>query len=104
MPMLASSDPGSAFTPVAATVASSRVSRATTSGSCGFSTNSTSRVAPALVPVPILQALLGGEDVDEPVGENVEAVGLGDVTLQAGRVELGQHEDAVDAGVQAVGD
>ena len=61
-------------------------------------------VGRALVPVAVVDRLLGGQDVDEAAAEGVEAVGLGDVAVQARAVELGDDEDAVDAGVQAVAD
>ena len=57
-----------------------------------------------LVPVPVLDTLRRRQQIDEPRAEDVEAIGLSDVTVQAGRVELGQHEDLVDPGVQAVAD
>ena len=40
----------------------------------------------------------------KPPREDVEAVGLRDVAVQALAVELGEDEDPVDAGVQAVAD
>src|SRR6185369_1349435 len=57
-----------------------------------------------LVPGLALLGQLGGEDVDEAVAERAEAVGLGDVAVQARAVELRDDEDPVDAGVQAVAD
>ena len=47
---------------------------------------------------------LGGEDVHVAGGEAVEPVRPGDVTMQALAVELREHVDPVDAGVQAVRD
>jgi hypothetical protein len=40
----------------------------------------------------------------EAAGENIELVGAVDVTMQGGREELGEDEDAGDAGVDAVAD
>jgi hypothetical protein len=62
------------------------------------------RVGGALEPVLPVGGLLGGQDVDEAVGEGVEGVGLHDVPVEAGRHELGQHEHPLDVGVDAVGD
>ena len=61
-------------------------------------------VGRALEPVGVLGRLLGGDDVDERLREVVEAVGLVDVPIERRGVELRQHEDAPDAGVQAVAD
>ena len=57
-----------------------------------------------LVPVGILDGLLGGEDLQEAVGKAVETVGLRDVAVQGSGVELGQDHDFLDVPVQAVGD
>src|SRR6185295_7133506 len=46
----------------------------------------------------------GRQDVDEAAGVGVEAVGLGDVAVEARAVELGDDEDTVDAGLEAVAD
>ena len=62
------------------------------------------RVGRALEPVGAVGRLLGGEDFDEAVREDVEPVGLRDVPVERRRVELRQHEDALEAGVQAVAD
>ena len=56
-----------------------------------------------LKPVAFLRRLLGGEDVDEAVRELVEPVCLHDVAVEARGKELGQHEDALDPRVDAVG-
>ena len=55
------------------------------------------RVRRPLEPVGALGRLLGREHLDEPVGEDVEAVGLGDVPVERRRVELRQHEDPLQA-------
>src|SRR3954467_14141496 len=57
-----------------------------------------------LIPVAPFERLLGRQDVDETVAEGAEAVGLRDVAVQAGAVELGDDEDAVDPRVQAIAD
>ncbi len=48
--------------------------------------------------------LLGGEHLHEALGKDIEAVGLGDVPVERRGVELRQHEDALEVGVQAVAD
>ena len=61
-------------------------------------------VGRALIPVRVVGRLLGGEDLDEPLAERVHPVGLRDVPVERRRVELRQHEDAADVGMQAVAD
>ncbi len=61
-------------------------------------------VGRALEPVRALRGLLRGEHLDEAVREDVEPVGLRDVPVERRRVELRQHEDPLQAGVQAVAD
>ena len=61
-------------------------------------------VGRALVPVPVLQGLLGREQGDVVAVEAVEAVGREDVAVQGFAGELGQDEDAADVRVDAVGD
>ena len=62
------------------------------------------RVGRALEPVGVVGRLLGGEHLDEAVGEEIEPVGLRDVAVERRRVELRQHEDLLQPGVQAVAD
>ena len=62
------------------------------------------RVGRALEPVGAVGRLLGGEDLDEAAREQVQPVGLRDVAVERRGVELRQHEDALEAGVQAVAD
>ena len=62
------------------------------------------RVGRALEPVGVLGRLLGRDDVDERLREVIEPVGLADVSVERRGVELRQHEDPADAGVQAVAD
>ena len=62
------------------------------------------RVGGALIPGRALGCLLGGQDLDKAPCETVELVARIDVAVQRGAVELGQHVDAADAGVQAVAD
>ena len=52
----------------------------------------------------VLEGLLGGEDLDEALAEGVEPVGVGDVAVEGGGVELGEDVDLPQAGVEAVGD
>ena len=61
-------------------------------------------VGGALEPVRALGRLFGGEHLDEAVREEIEPVGLRDVAVERGRVELRQHEDPLQPGVQAVAD
>ena len=56
-----------------------------------------------LVPRLVLHRLLGGQDLDESAAERIELVRVVDVPVQADGVELGQHEDPVQPGVNAVG-
>ena len=62
------------------------------------------RVGRALEPVRVVGRLLRREDLDEPAGEHVHPVRLGDVPVERCRIELGQHVDPPDVGVQAVAD
>ena len=59
-------------------------------------------VGRALKPLLALGRLLGGQHLDEPVGEHVQVIGLGDVPVERRRVELRQHVDPLESGVQAV--
>jgi hypothetical protein len=61
-------------------------------------------VGRALEPVRVLGRLLGREDLDEPLREDVQPVGGGDVAVERRRVELRQDEDAADLGVEARAD
>jgi hypothetical protein len=61
-------------------------------------------VCSALEPVRVLWCLLGCEDLDEAVREHIHTVGLADMPIERGRVELRQDEDAPDVGVQARAD
>jgi hypothetical protein len=58
----------------------------------------------ALVPFGMAHGLLGGPDLHPAGMEGVKLVGAGDVPVQADRVELRQHRDAVNARVDAVAD
>jgi hypothetical protein len=57
-----------------------------------------------LIPVRVVRRLFGRQDLDKPAAEEVHAVRLRDVAVQRRRVELREHEDAPDVGVQAVAD
>ena len=62
------------------------------------------RVRRPLEPVGVVGRLLGGEHLDEAVGEEVQPVGLRDVAVERRRVELREHEDLLQPGVEAVAD
>ena len=62
------------------------------------------RIRRSLKPVRVVGGLLGREDLDEAVAEEIHAVGFGKVSVERRRVELRQHEDPADIGVQAVAD
>ena len=61
-------------------------------------------VGRALEPVGVVGRLLGRQDLDESLAEEVHPVGLADVPVERRRVELRQDEDPPDVGVQAVAD
>ena len=61
-------------------------------------------VGGALEPVRAVGCLLGGQHFDEAIREHVQPVGLRDVPVEGRGVELRQHEDALEAGMQAVAD
>ena len=58
----------------------------------------------ALEPAGIVGRLLGGQDLDEALREGVETVGARDVPVERRRVELREHVDPSDVGVQAIAD
>jgi hypothetical protein len=62
------------------------------------------RVRSALVPVRVVGRLLGRQDFDEPLAEQVHPVGLRDVPVEGCGVELREHENPSDVRVQAVAD
>jgi hypothetical protein len=59
-------------------------------------------VGRALIPIRAVVGLLGGQNLDEPAGEHVEVVGPANMPVQAHRVELREHVDAIQAAVDAV--
>ena len=59
-------------------------------------------VGRALIPVGVVERLLGGQDLDEAAVEGIEGVGRADVAVQADRVELREHVEAVQPAVDAV--
>ena len=61
-------------------------------------------VGRALKPVRVVGRLLGRQDLDESLAEEIHPVGLRDVPVERRRIELRQHEDPPDVGVQAVAD
>jgi hypothetical protein len=64
----------------------------------------TDRIRRALIPVRIVRRLLGRKDLDEPAGESIESIGIGDVAVERGRVELRQDVDAADVRMEAPAD
>jgi hypothetical protein len=61
-------------------------------------------VSGALIPVRVVRGLFGGEDLDEPLAERIHPKGMRDMPIERRRVELRQHEDATNVGVEAVAD
>ena len=59
-------------------------------------------VGGALIPVGVVERLLGGQHLDEAAVERIEGVGRADVAVQADRIELRQHVAAVQPAVDAV--
>jgi hypothetical protein len=62
------------------------------------------RVGRALEPARALRRLLGGDDVHESARKRIHPIGLHDVVVERGRVELREHEDPTQIGVHAVAD
>src|SRR5262245_60856241 len=62
------------------------------------------RVRGALVPMRIVGCLLRSQDFDEAPAEQIHAVGLADVPVQRGGVELGQDENPAHVRVKTVAD
>ena len=58
----------------------------------------------SLVPLRALGSLLSGEYVDETAGEIVELVAGLDMSMERHAVELGQHVNGAQPGIQAVTD
>jgi len=55
-----------------------------------------------LIPVEIGGRLLGCQDLNPAGVEEVEMIGLGDMPVERGRLELGQNGDFMHAGVETV--
>ena len=62
------------------------------------------RVGRSLEPVGVVGRLLGRQDLDEAVAEQIHAIGLGDVAVERRGIELRQHEDAAELRMQAIAD
>ena len=62
------------------------------------------RVGRALIPGGVGEGLFRREDFHEAAGEMIKLVGLRNVPVQRGRVELRQQIDALEVGVDAVRD
>ncbi|OQC03345.1 MAG: hypothetical protein BWX80_02845 [Candidatus Hydrogenedentes bacterium ADurb.Bin101] len=56
----------------------------------------------ALVPVAGFIGLLGGQDLHKTAAELVKLIGIIDMAVQGVAVELGEHADAVHAGIDAI--
>ena len=67
---------------------------------CGLA----NRVGRPLKPAGVVRRLLGREDLDEALAEEVHSIGLPDVAVERGRIELRHHEDAADVCVEAIAD
>ena len=61
-------------------------------------------VGRALIPLRTLRSLLGGEDVDETAGKVIKLVARLNMTMKGHAVELGQHINRAEPGVEAVAD
>src|SRR5207247_2299574 len=61
-------------------------------------------VGRALKPVGAVGGLFGGEDLHESFREQIEPVGLRDVSVERRGVELRQHENALEPCMEAVAD
>ncbi len=57
----------------------------------------------SLVPRLVLHRLLGGKDLDKSAAKRIEFVRVVDVAVQADGIELGQHENSIQSGVNAIG-
>ena len=57
-----------------------------------------------LEPALAVGCLLGGEDLDESVAEEIHAIRLADMPVERGRIELREHENPAHVRVQAVAD
>ena len=62
------------------------------------------RVRRPLVPVQAAFGLLRRQDVHKPAAEGIEIVGVLEMPVERGGVELGQQEDPVDVGIDAIAD
>jgi hypothetical protein len=51
----------------------------------------------------LVESLLSRHDFDEAAAELVEAICAADMTVEAHRLELGEHEDLADAAIDAIG-
>ncbi len=58
----------------------------------------------SLIPVRIVRRLFRGKNLDKPRAEQVHPIGLRDMPIQRGRVELGEDENPTNVGMKAVAD
>jgi len=61
-------------------------------------------IGSALIPIGAFLGLFSRHDFDETIGEGIEAVGGTDMSVQRGRIELGQNKYSVDTGMDAIAD
>src|SRR5262249_15104486 len=61
-------------------------------------------VCRSLEPIWIGHRLFGREYFDKTFGKRVEPIGIRDVTVQRGRVELRHHKDLLQPGIQTIAD
>jgi hypothetical protein len=59
-------------------------------------------ISSTLVPGISLISLLCSKNLDEPVGEGVENIGVGDMVVKGGRVELGEDVNLPDFTIDTV--
>jgi hypothetical protein len=61
------------------------------------------RIGCALEPVRTVGRLFGRENIYKSIAEYTKLIGILDVFVQRSRIELREHEYAVDAAVDAIG-
>jgi hypothetical protein len=59
-------------------------------------------VGGSLIPAGMFKSLLRGEDFDKPVGKRVKHIGLPNMLVQRGGIELGDNVNLPQIGVYAV--
>ena len=61
-------------------------------------------ISRALKPIRVCHGLFGREHFNEAFRKRVETVSVDDVVIEGGRIELRQHENFLQSGVEAVTD